>query len=786
MFRNTDVNGKAQPSKLPKPLPDFLRHDIPSPLPITETWGEPPDSQDHVQTPNPQILHQHQRQSGHGPPQGPRNYGPPPHAQHNTQHQHAWINTHPQSQQGYAQAPQTYPRYPQSPQHYLQSQRNYAHGPQNCPQNSTQPLRNQAPPWQTYARPPHNLAQTQQNCPQAPPQGPSHQKSQNPQQHYGQAPQQNTSHASVQRTQQYGCAHPAQRPPHTFGQARQDTGAPWGPSRDPLPRLEPSWTTQTTNAPSPQSAVSMRTQIGPDPRSHQPLVRNQPMPPRDPRPVVASQPIRDSRVTPSGGGNGDEDQDYAFNNYQNANVGRPIHVQPYIRPTLNSRSGSRTGSETGSGDSQTSQALTMITAIDTARASYHRTPHNLAESIKRGETEDPAQERILDRKYTQPSKLVEPIMGPTLRFQESHFFSRVDPIGPEPSMELVRSGLAIAKDIPNPDWLSTVQQGLCAPTVDELMRDLPITELFRMVAPSTAGVLRILDIPYATTRSEILAFLGRSARVLRLPEASTYPAIHIMMERETGKTLDCYVEVASQEEAEMCMATFKRRSEAGRIPRIAERTVEVKMSSQAELLAELFPRAKHVSWRGAQPIVDMTPRSYYEGETAVGFQGFIHPEEFVLLLKHAALKERSPFSFKSVSRPYETLITIMYKYPWYSPKYIPIHERDRIFRVTCKLMGILIEDIKKSNGNFGPGTLSPALLQEMTIAVLVCPGFTEVQKARVIANLTEDKYDYMVQNVPNNMGLGGNHALAPFWPFVALSVTPGADNALVQVPCPLL
>jgi hypothetical protein len=473
--------------------------------------------------------------------------------------------------------------------------------------------------------------------------------------------------------------------------------------------------------------------------------------------------------------NGDEDGDFDIPGYNTRSSRRVESIADYVRPTGDSRSGSTS-----------SQTLTRISS-DTARGPPRQTPYTLAQAIMKGETEDPDDRAKLHRKYTTPSKLSMPAMGPT-RFKDSTMFSHAEPppftgAPAQETTQLVRSGIGPVKDIIPPLWLSTVMQGMCNPTMEELLDDIPITELCRLVAPSTAGVIKIREIPYATPRAEMISFLGRNAQILRQPEASPYHAVHILLERESGKTMDCYIEVASPDEAAFVVRAFQKRVQAGRPPKVGERTVEVVYSSQDELLSELFPRAKHVQWKDGWPIVDLSPRLYYENEMAAGFQGFIHPEEFVMLLKHANAKERSPFASKSPTRTYEALITIMHKYPWYAPKYIPVHERDRIYDCVLKLMSNLVRAIKESNGQYGPFDLSPPLLQEMVTAALVCPGFSEAQKAKIVGYLQLDGFGEMASGAYTHVYLGGNHALAPFWPFAALSVIPGADIELVKVSC---
>jgi hypothetical protein len=138
----------------------------------------------------------------------------------------------------------------------------------------------------------------------------------------------------------------------------------------------------------------------------------------------------------------------------------------------------------------------------------------------------------------------------------------------------------------------------------------------------------------------MIAFVGRNAKILCLPAGSPYYAVHILMERESGKTLDCFIEVASVGEAIWVARQATQRSKKERPCKLSGREIKVTVSSHDELMAELFPRAKHVRWIDGKPVVDRSQRSYYAGQAASGFQGFLHTEELVALKKHALLAER--------------------------------------------------------------------------------------------------------------------------------------------------
>jgi hypothetical protein len=143
-----------------------------------------------------------------------------------------------------------------------------------------------------------------------------------------------------------------------------------------------------------------------------------------------------------------------------------------------------------------------------------------------------------------------------------------------------------------------------------------------------------LQIPYGVTRPEILAFLGRNARIINEQE---YEPVHIVMERVTSKTLDCYVEFINLNEAVNAVNRFETNRAGNRGARLGSRHVECELSSQEQLMKDLFPKAKNVAWQGSTPIIiPNDPNDRYNS----GFQGFISKEELVMLVKHVEAPQR--------------------------------------------------------------------------------------------------------------------------------------------------
>ncbi|KAK2815383.1 hypothetical protein FQN49_008079 [Arthroderma sp. PD_2] len=168
-----------------------------------------------------------------------------------------------------------------------------------------------------------------------------------------------------------------------------------------------------------------------------------------------------------------------------------------------------------------------------------------------------------------------------------------------------------------------------------LVRSFPIEDPFQNgpgTRPAPAGaVLKITNIPYNLLTREVMHFLGRRAKLLPENRGSS---IHVIMERSTAKTMDCYVELLTQGDAQEALAWVNRNLPA-HSPRLGDRHVNVELSSQDELLREMFPRAKCVIWRNGRPEIQPNVDSY-----STGFQGFLTNEEMFCMVHHAEAPKR--------------------------------------------------------------------------------------------------------------------------------------------------
>lgn len=141
------------------------------------------------------------------------------------------------------------------------------------------------------------------------------------------------------------------------------------------------------------------------------------------------------------------------------------------------------------------------------------------------------------------------------------------------------------------------------------------------------------QIPYSLTRAEVVRFVGGNAHLVP-PELGI--GVHIIMDRTTGKTMDCYIEFASVYEAQVALNALVYRGQPLRMGSPPHgRVVNVTMSSQDELLKQLFPRAKNVVWTGGKPTILTSSEPFN-----TGFKTFITAEELIMMSRHAEQPHR--------------------------------------------------------------------------------------------------------------------------------------------------
>ncbi|OAA35768.1 RNA recognition motif domain protein [Metarhizium rileyi] len=245
----------------------------------------------------------------------------------------------------------------------------------------------------------------------------------------------------------------------------------------------------------------------------------------------------------------------------------------------------------------------------------------------------------------------------------------------------------------------------------------PFLEGARQAVATNHGVVKLKNIPFATKRSEVIAFLGRNSKILNDSEEP----VHIIMERVTSKTMDAYVEFVTLDDANRAVEKHQHHLLSGRVSRLGDRPVEVELSSQESLMKDLFPLARGIVWNGASPQF----KPFNPSEPWEGFKGFVSEEEMIMLVKHVEVPHRSPFSKDCPQRPYECLISTLKKFPWYVTDRVTISQRQAVFKATCELARLLSRSLQKQDDQVN---LTCQLYRRLITTAMKCPGFTPLMK----------------------------------------------------------
>ncbi|KAI9163559.1 hypothetical protein HJFPF1_05176 [Paramyrothecium foliicola] len=264
--------------------------------------------------------------------------------------------------------------------------------------------------------------------------------------------------------------------------------------------------------------------------------------------------------------------------------------------------------------------------------------------------------------------------------------------------------------------------GTALPSLNTAMdpANLPFAESARQAQAFNHGVVKLRNIPFATKRCEVVAFLGRNSKILNDSEEP----VHIIMERVTSKTMDAYVEFKTLEDAMKAVERHHLNLNNGRLSRLGDRPVEVELSSQSSLMKDLFPISTGVFWNGAVP--EFKPYNHHEPWE--NFKGFISEEEMTMLVKHVEVPHRSPFSKECPQRPYECLISTLKKFPWYVTDRITISQRYAIYNATFLLLDLLGNSLQRGHD---PINLTGQLHTRVVNAAMTCPGFTPSMKDNI-------------------------------------------------------
>lgn len=125
--------------------------------------------------------------------------------------------------------------------------------------------------------------------------------------------------------------------------------------------------------------------------------------------------------------------------------------------------------------------------------------------------------------------------------------------------------------------------------------------------------------------------MGNRAKLLPTQRGTS---VHIIMERSTAKTMDCYVEFVTIADAKETLEWLNRGLPAV-FPKLGDRRIDIELSSQDELLKVLFPRAKCITWTNGRPVLMPNDDPY-----SVGFQSFLTAEEIFCMIRNAEMPKR--------------------------------------------------------------------------------------------------------------------------------------------------
>ncbi|KAL7746286.1 hypothetical protein RI367_008357 [Sorochytrium milnesiophthora] len=265
--------------------------------------------------------------------------------------------------------------------------------------------------------------------------------------------------------------------------------------------------------------------------------------------------------------------------------------------------------------------------------------------------------------------------------------------------------------------------------------------------PNCYPVLKVCNIAWDLTQDDLIRFL----LPVRLPTQSTLPLVHILMNRETGKTLpEAFVEFGSASDVTVALSMRNKKVLKGRI-------VTLMPSSQEELMRAIFPSFRGI-FHGVDAIPEASPsQSYFGGgfhdrllasseeetffATQLGALGidindnaqlgrakqqrdctFLKRDEINHLLA-VCRNFKLFFSRKCAQRPFENVVTILLKFPWHQKHLVAVLQRDHIFEM-CKLcVEALHGHLMRSYYHIEEG-----LMERLLKAVIMVPLFTEKQK----------------------------------------------------------
>ncbi|KAL5598324.1 uncharacterized protein BROUX77_006158 [Berkeleyomyces rouxiae] len=258
--------------------------------------------------------------------------------------------------------------------------------------------------------------------------------------------------------------------------------------------------------------------------------------------------------------------------------------------------------------------------------------------------------------------------------------------------------------------------------------------------PLNLPVVKLTNIPFSVSREQVVLFLGCHHRA-----PDSFEPIHIIMCRNTGKTMEVFIELLSDSDVVALCMRYEEGKRTNQPIKMGDRAVTVSPSSQEELMHRIFPTASGIAWKGQRPALKRTRGLM--GLPGHKFRGFISEEEMTMVVRHVEYPLKSPFSRNCPERAFEYLISTLHKYPWRYTRLITIGERFKLFRLTFQLLDTLEDRIQTHSY---PGRLTPRLLQRVVDAALRCPGFTPFMKTNMAQIVALDASQLREYNLPPN------------------------------------
>ncbi|KAL9108885.1 MAG: hypothetical protein Q9227_006416 [Pyrenula ochraceoflavens] len=247
--------------------------------------------------------------------------------------------------------------------------------------------------------------------------------------------------------------------------------------------------------------------------------------------------------------------------------------------------------------------------------------------------------------------------------------------------------------------------------------------------PHPGGLVKIgnlirQQIPYSITKDEVVHFLGRKAELVNRNYGCP---VHIIMERPTAKTMDCFVEFNSLESCDNFACIIEREQSVGRFPKLGNRHVYVERCNIDTLMKEMWPRAKCIIWTDGRPHKCANSDPY-----STGFQGFFTTEEM---------------------------------FPWHAPTLYTVGDRNALFGTYMTQLDILCWKLRADK----VVGIDSKLLQDYITAGMMCAGFGQRQKAQI-------------QSIAQAAGIRQSVCEpAKCWPFDGLAWVKGVDYNYILV-----